>query len=427
MGFLPFILNSLHFYFAFASWPDWTGYVFGAEFSILDGLALGLYFSLPRARTSFPFRYSMALYFLAVLISALHAQVPIPALFVCWQLARMFFLYAVVSRACAANLGVVSALLTGMGVALIMEASIATWQRFALGELQAGGSLGQQNILGLVSHFVVFPYFAMLLTRERRWLPVLIVLAGVVVEILTTSRATLGLAALGYALVFIFSALKQWTPRKLQVLLVAIAAIAILIPVATSSLGERGYTAMERSSRERAAFIEESQEIISDNPWGVGANNYVHAAVAGRYYEKANLDWFEALAIVHNSYLLTTAETGYLGLIAFVIFLIRPLFVAFRCGWRCRRDIRGELLLALGVSLLIVYLHAAFEFVFLTFVPQYLLVLELGMVAGLAQQLGYWRRQDASQPTRPVVKRTGVGLLDHAPRQATKRTDAIGL
>ena len=53
MGFLPFALDldsPLHLYMAAISWPDWPGFVKGAEFSVLDAIALSLYFSLPSAR-----------------------------------------------------------------------------------------------------------------------------------------------------------------------------------------------------------------------------------------------------------------------------------------------------------------------------------------------------------------------------------------
>jgi hypothetical protein len=84
------------------------------------------------------------------------------------------------------------------------------------------------------------------------------------------------------------------------------------------------------------------------------------------------------------------AETGYVGLITFVLFLLRPMMVAFLCGLRHRGDPRGDLLLGLGVALLVVYVHSFFEWIFVTFHAQYMLAMEFGLVAGLAQQLGYW-------------------------------------
>jgi hypothetical protein len=50
MGFLPFVLSDLHLYMAIYSLPDAGWYLKGAEFSVLDALALSLYLSLPGGR-----------------------------------------------------------------------------------------------------------------------------------------------------------------------------------------------------------------------------------------------------------------------------------------------------------------------------------------------------------------------------------------
>ena len=156
--------------------------------------------------------------------------------------------------------------------------------------------------------------------------------------------------------------------------------------------------------------------ILSDHPLGIGSAQYVIAAREGGY-RQPSMEWE---AIVHNVYLLVAAETGYLGLITFVILLFCPVVVAFRCSWRNRRDARGDLLLALGVALLTVYLQSLFEWVFLEYMPQYMFALEVGMVAGLAQQLGYWRRPLAKgvrlRGTTVLAPTVGSNLLNRLTR-----------
>ena len=106
-----------------------------------------------------------------------------------------------------------------------------------------------------------------------------------------------------------------------------------------------------------------SARMLSDFPMGVGANNFGLANNSLGYAEEAEIAWTSRAAIVHNIYWLALAETGYLGFLALVILLIRPLFVALRCGWRNRRDERGDLLIGFGTSLLIIYIHSYFEWV----------------------------------------------------------------
>lgn len=408
VGFLPFAIGAFHFYMAAISWPMWPGYVKGIEVSILDLLAVALYFSLPRSRHPLPFRLSMALYFSAVLLSALQAPVPTAVLFYAWQLSRMFLLYAVVARACADH-RVVPAILTGMVIGLCFEAFHAIWQRFALGMLQPGGTLGHQNYLGLMSHFVTFPWLAMLLAGERTWQATVGPLAGVIIAVLTVSRATIGLVAAGSVALFSLSALRRWTTRKSLFFMAGLTISCIVAPFVVSSFGERfnGRPSAE-SYDERAAFEKAAGMMISDHPMGVGANYYVVAANVGGYNARAGVAWVigSDSANVHNIYYLVTAETGYVGLIAFLATIFQPLIVAFRCGWRNRSDRRGDLLLGFGVSLLIVYIHSYFEWIAITFSAQYMLALSVGLVAGLATQLEYWHQFKRSN--RPDLVADGV-------------------
>jgi O-antigen ligase len=360
------------------------------EFSVVDALVLAIYFTLPRAQHPLPFRLSMALYFLAVLLSTLNAQTPMASLFYTWQLARMFLLYAVVTRACA-DPRVPLALLKGMAAGLIMEAGVVLWQRIGLHMLQTPGTVGHQNLLGMISHFVAFPFFALLLAGERGRLPAAVVLAGVTVVVLTASRATTALACLGYATLFALSALRRWTSLKGVVLAAGVAAITVIAPLAVSSIEERGASQMESSNEERTSFQTAAAMMLSDHPFGVGANDFVEVAVVHGYYQAAGVAPTSHGAIVHNLYWLVAAETGYLGIVTLVLFLLGPLTVAFRYGWRDRGDERGDLLLGLGVVLLIVYIHCYYEWIFITFQAQYLFAMNIGLIAGLAVQRGYWR------------------------------------
>lgn len=349
IGFLPFVLIPLHLYMAIISWSQWPGFVSGVEFTVVDALALALYFSSPGAPRPLPFRLSMAFYFLTVLLATLQAQVPMAALFYPWQLARMFLLYAAVTKAVAADQRVVPALMNGMGAALVMEAGLAIWQRFGLGVLQVEGTFFTQNQLGLISHFIVFPFFALLLAGQRRLLPFAVVFAGVVIETLTTSRATLGIAVLGFAATYMLSTMRQWAPSKMLILLVGLAIAAALTPRVLSSFEQREFVnSTAGSDYERESLLRTAAMILSDYPFGIGSNQFITTANSEGYAQKAGVFPNSRASIVHNSYWLAAVETGYLGLVAFVLLMLRPLTVAFLCGWRYRRDQRADLLFGLG-------------------------------------------------------------------------------
>jgi O-antigen ligase len=394
MGMLPFAQSAIpHLNIALVSWAAWPGFVKGAELSALDLVALAVYLSLPRARNPVPFRLAMLFYFIAILLSSLQAEQPIAALFYAWQLARIFLVYAVVAKSCV-DARFIPALLTGMAISLCFEACVVVWQRFGLNILQPPGTFAHQNTLGLVSHFVVFPFLALLLAGYRKSAALATSLSGALTAVLTASRATIGLAGFGYVVLFSLSIVRRGTRWKALVGLVGVGAVAFLALLASSSL-ERRYAASRITEYdERAAFETAAASILADHPMGIGANSYAYFATMEGYSRQARVVSVDLNGSphVHNSYWLTAAETGYVGLIAFVVLLARTLSVAFLCTLRNRGDRRGELLLGLGTALLVVYIHAAFEWIFLTVEVQYMFAMTVGMVAGLAQQLGYWRR-----------------------------------
>jgi O-antigen ligase len=403
IGFLPFVTENLHLYMAGIAWAGWPSYVRGAEFSVIDGLVLALYLSLPDApHRPLPFRLPMALYFIAVLLASLWATMPEAALFYPCQLLRMFLVYMVATKASSSDPRVAPAILKGMAGGLMIEAGVAIWQRFGLHVFQTTGTFEHQNTLGMMTNFVVFPFFALLLDGRGGRLPILVVLAGCVIDVLTVSRGAIGIAGVGFAIVFLCSALRNLTSRKLLMLLTGVATIAVLMPLIISSIEQRGEFELDESNASRVEFNSEAATMLSDNPLGVGSAQYVIAAREGGY-RRPGPDWE---VIVHNVYLLVAVETGYIGLITFVVLLLCPIVVAFRCSWRNRRDVRANLLLALGVGLLTVYSQSFLEWVFLTYMPQYMFALEVGMVAGLAQQLGFWRR-----PRSKGIRLRGAAVL----------------
>jgi hypothetical protein len=411
LGFVPFVMDSFHFTIAPISWA-WTGIVTGLQLTVLDALALSLYFAHRNERYSVPFRLAFAFYLFTTLLSALVAYVPQATLFYSWQVARVIFVYVVVARLCADPL-YVSALLKGMGAGLLLQIPVTLWQRFGLGLLQASGTTVHQNELGMMSHFVTLPFFALLLSGRAGRLPLVVVPAGLIVELLTASRATLGLSILGYSIVFVLSAMRKWTSRKAMVLVVAVAIGAAATPVALSAIANRGANDAEGSDTSRSALIDAASMMLSDHPMGIGANNFVLVGNQDGYYARAGVPWVMSIAMVHNAYWLVVTETGYLGLVAFITCIFSPMILAFRSGLRNSDDVRGELLIGLGTALLIVYLHAQFEFMFVSAAVQYIYVTVIGLVSGLAMQLGYWRKGRAklglryrSQPRNPTDARS---------------------
>jgi O-antigen ligase len=402
-GFLPFAYNP---HISLIDWAGWPGYVLGIQVTGIDLLALMMFMILPRAQRPAPFRKVMVLYLIAVVLSVFQAQVPMAAAFYPWQLLRVYFVYIVVRRA-SSDERIVDAILTGMTAALCFQVLVAGWQRVG-GVVRAEGSFGDKNLLGLISEFAMFTPFALMLAGKRGWQTTVAPIAGAIIAVLTASRAAVGFGAIGLVLIFLMSSWRRWTPRKGRVLMAGIVAIAVLTPITVASFQKR-FEQESIAGDERAIFNNVTAMMLADYPFGIGANNYVVVAISKGYSERAGVPWSSAVAIVHNIYWLTAAEAGYFGLIAFVLLWLQITIAGLRCSWKATRDPRGDMLLGLGVTLLVIGLHNAYEWVFLVYNVQYLFGITAGLVAGLAEQLGYWRTpQRVSRERSPIVPNSGI-------------------
>ena len=418
LGFLPFVISPWNLYIAPISWEGWPGFVKGMEVSLIDAIAIAVYASAPgkgKIRLKLPF----LIYIGAVLISAAQADVRMPVFFHAWQIARMFLLFAAVAAACRDDRAP-SAILTGLVLGLAYQAAVAA-QAVAGGALQTGGSFGHQNLLGLVSHMVVLPTMALLLSGRAGWVTIGGPLAGIAVAVLGASRGTIGLVGAGLAALLALSVVRKPSSRKTSMALLGVVMMAVAAPVALSALDKRFATVPLGEYDERAAFESASSLMIADHPMGVGANQYVSIANVGGYFAKGGVVaiYGSRSAHVHNVYLLVTAETGYLGLAAFLALLFAPIILALRCAFRYRNDRRGELMLGLGLSLIVVAVHSLYEWVFITFNAQHVFAITVGLIVGVAGQLGYWNRTGRRNSRAEVRQATATDGIPAEPVAAT--------
>ena len=238
IGLLPFVTVWLHLLTAPISWA-WIGYTKGVEIWVLDLVAVVILIFLRGRLTRPPFVIPMALYFLATVIAAFNAQIPEAAFFYCWQLLRVFLIYITVANVCTVEFGAVLAILTALAMGELLQCVTAVWERIGLHVLQTPGTMESQNELGLVSHFVILPFFAIMLGGRRGWLPVVVVPAALITYVLTTSRASVLLGIVGLGLVWLLSSLTKFSPRKFGVVTIGLVAILVMTPLAISSFGER--------------------------------------------------------------------------------------------------------------------------------------------------------------------------------------------
>lgn len=405
LGVLPFIEVYFHLFAAPIAWFQWEGIVKGIEISASDALAFAVLVTSPKAKSPMGLRIAFGLIMLAYTVSTFASGVRIASLFFGWEIVRALVVYFALLRATAADEDVPIYLLSGLIAGLLTQSAVVLSQ-FAAGVQQAPGWFDHQNILGYTTHFVVYSAFAVFLGGFYKKRTMIAVLGGMIIAFTGGSRATIGLMVAGLGTTALFSLWHRRTGRKMAVIAGALISIALVSPLLYLAVQRRSVEQREGSNDERELMKSAAIMIVSDYPFGVGANRYVVVANIGGYSERAGVPWNKdnRAAPVHNSYYLVLAEMGWLGLPALISLLIAGLSTAIGVLRRAPKGLSGELAAGTAAATLMIAVHAYYEWIFFAHSSLYLLAITLGVVAGLAARLRKRAPKEMSRP-RPLPKR----------------------
>ncbi len=354
----------------------------GIEVSVIDLLALSLVFARQFSFRRVPYRVPLGLYLLVAAVSVAQAAAPVQAVYYVWKLLRGYLLFVSVVRA-AGSIPVSLAILRGMALGIFYDFYLVMQQRFAA--FASPGSFAHQNSLGMAVNLFLVTAVALVLARRSGWLMTLSPAVGLVVVLLTRSRGALIFFVLGVVLVFTLSLIKRFTGRK--VLIVVVGGVITLgaLTRAVDRVVERFEQAPESSMETRRQLVEAAALMLRDHPMGVGGNHFSWSLRAGGYAERVGLMSGTRYMTVHNIYWLTAAEFGYLGIVALAVLFLVPLTDAMRFAFMAEsRDVRGDLLLGLGISLLVFSLHSTLEFVWRITEVAYVFWILVALVGALA-------------------------------------------
>jgi len=251
------------------------------------------------------------------------------------------FLYAMAQFATGSALEIQGAKITTLGTRLVFD------QAGGLGAFRPAGFLQHPNMLGDYLVFVIPPALCLALVgrnalpRGVRLAAAFVVLGGAVMLVAALSRGAW--ISFGAALlVIVVAGLRAGLVRHGHVVALAVMILsgatiaAALYPQAVLRITESD----ARSSESRLAMMDQAMLIIVRQPvLGVGLGGYNHAAQTNIPESFASLG--EAFrgqllkGVVHNGFLLMTAELGVVGILLFLVLVLRMLRLAFPLtGWR---------------------------------------------------------------------------------------------
>ena len=409
-GLAPFVLSVGNLDAAIISWSGWPGYTKGLLVSLFDAVAIAVLLATRDRHAPTPFKWLIIVYIAAVALSVPGAFQPTAAIFYVWQLCRVLLVFMAASRI-GAQVDGPRYVLMGVAIGAIVQAAVAVNERLH-GVVQASGTMGHQNLLGMAMHFALYPLFALFRARPRPGRAQLGFAAALVAVVVRGARATIGLAGFGVVLLLILSLIRRSTGRKVGIAFAGVAALVVAAPVAYASIEHRmTANALASSDDERKAFERAAKMMLADRPLGIGANNYVIVANIGGYSARAGVvaSFGSRAANVHNTYLLVAAETGYLGILTFMALMFVPIVAALRYSWAVRRDPRGELALGFAVTLICVAIHCKYEWIFVTVEIQYLFGITLGLTAALLRLRHLEGRDDRIRRRRDRAQAAEIG------------------
>jgi O-antigen ligase len=222
-----------------------------------------------------------------------------------------------------------------LGLGILAEATDLSKQELSIGlASRVMGTLGSPTALGFYLSTGVPFALALLFSRIRRYVKVLAAITLCLIGwalILSLTRAAWGNFLVAICLVLVLAVRRNRISKKGAIVIAGATALVLLGTTlfSTNLIRSRLTSSDQGSAHGRITQAIGALAIIQDNPVvGIGLNNY--ALVSPRYDQADAAAWNRYAPIVHNSFLLIAAETGLLGLGAFIVFLVILLVQAWR-------------------------------------------------------------------------------------------------
>ncbi|MBI1290655.1 hypothetical protein GC173_05365 [bacterium] len=223
---------------------------------------------------------------------------------------------------------------------------------------------------------------------------------GIIAVLFTKSRAAMLLLPFSLGCVVTISVLMKPTPRKFMALGTGALVGALIVAVALPRLIRRFEEAPKESAETREYFNEAAHAMARDRLFGVGINQYSHALAVTDYYwyvypdrtEEPDPEAFREtvqgqsrLGTAHHIYWLYAAETGYPGLVAFVLHTALFSLYNLYLFVRERDHLYKSIFLGMLVGTSIHHLHGTLEWIFRQTEVQYLYFVLMGLMVAIAR------------------------------------------
>lgn len=291
--------------------------------------------------------------------------------------------------------------LTAMALTIGWQFIVVLKMKYAEGIYQAPGTFEHQNSLSMFITMIGLLFLAVALgpPHPRSKFYLLAFLACAFIQQSTLSRGGLAIFSAGTVAVVLPSLLARPTRQRLAMLSVLTLAGMIGLGMTLDTIIGRFRDQSNQSSEiTRALLNQAARDMLADYPLGIGWNNFGKAInkpfpygdIIDQYERDGGVrvDPTHQKGIVEGHYYLLLSETGYQGLIFYLLFILVFLWWNIRAAIFYRHRFLGAVSLGIGAGCAFNYLHSIFERVLTQ--PRNLLLWMLFL--GLTARIEWWRR-----------------------------------
>jgi len=324
--------------------------------------------------------------FIAVsVLSLVGSSMPYYGLFTLHKLLRGYVFYWVTVNL-VRDKEDLKAVVTGIMAAVVFETGMVIWHKYITHRVvnRSVGTFPHPNTLAMYVDLIAPVILALFLAngfsrKQKKW-AIMAIFGAMICVVFSKSRASLVILGAALGVVTILSILLKPSGEKLAIALAGFLLVDFMGVLAAPKIIQRFQKAPEASELTRVYFNQAARAMAGSRLFGIGLNSYSWALANTDYYwyvyaeerdtVKDEEEFRESqmgqsrLGTAHHIYYLFAAETGWPGMIVFLLFIGRYFLHNLVLLFRARDEYFQAILLGLLVGFATLHLQGLLEWIF---------------------------------------------------------------
>jgi hypothetical protein len=318
-------------------------------------------------------------------LSLINSPMPYYGLFTLHKFFRGYILYWVTVNLVREKEDL-NAIVSGVMAAVVFQAGVVMWDKYVTHKVvnRSVGSFPHPNSLAMYVDLIIPMVLAVFLasgfSKSRNKWAVVAIAGGLVCVVFTKSRASLVIVCAALASVTCLSILLKPSGKKVAIALAGFLMVDFLGVLAAPKIIQRFQKAPEASELTRVYFNDAARAMANNRLFGMGLNSFSWALANTDYYwyvyaeerdtVKDEDEFRESrmgqsrLGTAHHIYYLFAGETGWPGMIIFIMFVTRYYLRNVVLLFRARDEYCQAILLGLLVGFTTLHLQGLLEWIF---------------------------------------------------------------